>query len=506
MSVFKPGQVVSYRGKTGIVDGVNRTPGMVDVRYGRLVKRHAASDLMQDAKSNPRRARSRRGVKTNPKRLNTGNKNRLKKLIFKYREAISYRGWKAVEADWAAKSKAEKDKLLADFAQLAVRVEKESGILSREDQRRLHAEEGVLATYRPLQEENNKRPERFKRQEEEERKAFTRRISSLVDARKGEIEEAEKLNQPNVPVKLTDEEAKKIAHAEGYEPLPKFSDLIQKQFDFLEQERTKVEAVLKADSKIGPVQISGISPRKTLTREDQAKLRSDANLAKSAKKVTPASSGRGTKSRVRQGEKAPAYFGKNKVGFEVRPDPPRFPVVEDAEGNHVPQLDNLCGNPIDGTIYILAVKESGDGVRRDISRVTTVADVEEAKAYFEKLSPGEDVWPSTPAEQIRKVQAWLRDTKNFYESYTRYKVNERTETGRIQKPYSVEDVKLINDGGVLITGKPRVRKARKSLSTKGRLQISGSPAARASSTRLSCRGKPIFSRRPREMATSPSSQ
>jgi hypothetical protein len=67
LALFKPGQKVSYRGKQGVVDDVDLTPGMVDVKYpGGLVKRHSKADLSSVARKNsgkrsrkPRRPRRR---------------------------------------------------------------------------------------------------------------------------------------------------------------------------------------------------------------------------------------------------------------------------------------------------------------------------------------------------------------------------------------------------------------------------------------------------------------
>lgn len=50
--MFKPGQPVVYRGKQGTVEAVGLTPGMVDVRYGALVKRHAMAEVQAVARNN----------------------------------------------------------------------------------------------------------------------------------------------------------------------------------------------------------------------------------------------------------------------------------------------------------------------------------------------------------------------------------------------------------------------------------------------------------------------
>lgn len=50
--MFRKGQPVVYRGQQGVVEAVNLTPGMVDVRYGSLVKRHAAGEVQAVARRN----------------------------------------------------------------------------------------------------------------------------------------------------------------------------------------------------------------------------------------------------------------------------------------------------------------------------------------------------------------------------------------------------------------------------------------------------------------------
>lgn len=52
MSSFRKGQTVSVRGQSGVVEGIDLTPGMIDVRYGRLVKRHKASEVFPVARNN----------------------------------------------------------------------------------------------------------------------------------------------------------------------------------------------------------------------------------------------------------------------------------------------------------------------------------------------------------------------------------------------------------------------------------------------------------------------
>lgn len=525
MAVFKPGQTVTCRGKSGVVEAVDRTPGMVDVRYGRLVKRHAASELAHGAKANPRRPRRSRRVKANPfapKPVPRPPKitDKLGRSIRKHEEAISFREWEAVEAEWAAKSRIEKERLLSAFRETFREVEREQGVLRPSDIKLLHREEGVLATYTPLKEKWGKTglPALFAEAENKERKLLAEAVSALQSARESKIKavkaenvkivssneriaaENEKLAADetatgkkkkmrrlrDVPRPLSTKQAEELAIARGFGPTPTFSTLVgmsrQKLLSGLAQARAELKEArsLSATSFVPSAptrkkteveeQLDPVKQAEVDAAREKKRIRAqgERTLAKRSAKVTPTTGRRKQRVRVRSKESAPAYFANAKVGFEAHPDPPRFPVV-----GGEPQLNNLCGNPIDGTIYILAVKESGEGVRRDISRVTTAADVQATREERKKLNNGVDDWDDLDAAtHLKLVKEWLKG-KGFFETYSRYKVNEPTELGRVKEPYSAADVEYINEGGVFLTGKPRVRKARKSMTPKGRLQISG---------------------------------
>jgi len=74
MPRFRPGQSVAFRGREGVVEAVDLTPGMVDVRYGPLVKRHKAGEVSPLARTNrgrrPRKARKGRKGATQRARFN----------------------------------------------------------------------------------------------------------------------------------------------------------------------------------------------------------------------------------------------------------------------------------------------------------------------------------------------------------------------------------------------------------------------------------------------------
>ena len=52
MARLRPGQTVYFHGRKGVIEALDLTPGMADVRYGTLVKRHKKADLSLRARRN----------------------------------------------------------------------------------------------------------------------------------------------------------------------------------------------------------------------------------------------------------------------------------------------------------------------------------------------------------------------------------------------------------------------------------------------------------------------
>jgi len=579
MAKFRIGQTVTYRGKSGVVDGVDRTPGMVDVKYdGRLVKRHRAEDLSPAARANPRVRRN-----SAPEVVRLQRKSReLGKLKDYFR-------WKAAHA---AMTNFEKKK--ARFQAILDKEEKKSGrMLTLRDQRMLAKELGILpwlekakyenipqaqgvaqvakeagitsgtspsaamakirsaqqridAEIAAIAEAEQRRRTEFDPSKDE--KAWEAERSRVVKAAAASVKAADGTTPRSMAEKAVEDaqtaletQTKKLASMKGEEyvyrsqenfkrtgkllsleeerrftnialghdpsseSLPtnkqnyaleqlrqygRFYLVRERSEDYIAQEKaqakaqgalTKAERALErltpdkeeaAKQILAEWQQAGVTDAKSwrefktkqaaeqlgiesVQGRTMAQLVLDATAEAQQKrdqykklKPTPTQAARGVVQRVRFQEKT-SGFTEGRVSFRAYPDPPRFPVT--SEGI---DPEELCGNPIDSTIYILQIPTTQT---RKINHIITDGDVDQAKEWWAKekatKTRGDDPepWPEEGTPAFLDAMKNYFKSKGFYTMYPRYKEVARSEMGKFKIPFTAEDVQQLKVGQVFGT-------------------------------------------------------
>jgi len=381
---------VQFRGKAGVVEAVDLTPGMVDVRYGRLVKRHSASDLSHAARANTGRRRPKRGrgrrARWNPgadeaheaaqaaltaaqeeKRAAEKAHRRSLKEEQRFRE---YGSWKRLY-DEAQSRPALPAKLKQVAAQLQA-IEREQGPLRREDAERFFAEAGVLEDHIrwvALSDAWKGAPAMAQR-----RKELIEQLSLASSATDRELAEAirvtEKGARDRLAVALGEVQAvQKVA--EQAAALAETEAATVKEQKAAEREAKKKEPkppapepteaeIAAADAADKHARRLAADERKEGRDRRREVLSSEsARWEKRRERELGTSEPGTTEHGARSGEREAAALlssdhaaveRSGAVNFFVLPDPPRFEREWRTPSKY---FGELCGNPIDGSIYVL---------------------------------------------------------------------------------------------------------------------------------------------------------
>jgi hypothetical protein len=295
MASLRVGQRVLVRGQEGVIEALDLTPGMADVRYGSLVKRHRKDLLVPSgsARSNPKLRGRKSGRKSSRKGRRRARRNTSTEKSFAAR-------LRAAESNWE----------------------------------RIHAEVDA-------QHQAGSRPSK-------------RLMESLLKAKDAVTSLRLEMSKPPRPVR-----AKKEGEG-GEEP---------------KTQRTRKR-------RLRPARGSG---------------------GKRKEKVGS--------SRVSGGALQLQFRSEGAAWFTVK-DPPRF------EGGAYAMEPRLCGNPIDGTMYVIAVA----GTRRSVGHVVNEVDAAEALALWMAKHRGEE--PESMEEVLntiagkygaRRVQ--VQGKESFLEAY-----------------------------------------------------------------------------------------
>ena len=337
---------------------------MVDVRYGSLEKRHRAEDLSPIARRNSEDAQLQAASRARAK---------AEREVAEFQE---YLAWEKLYKRYQAGEPAPA-KLKNAFLQLK-EIEAEEGRLSPQDVQLLFRQwgvEGQYAAWSELQDSPKKAPKMHQLRKRLEGKkpaaddaALKKRLQRRAQgARKKEREARAQLDELQALRAQEAAAAQAEAAAEAARKKAQREDPVW----IAERERLQREAEEAAQAKW-----KAEAPARKRARQEEGK----AERKKRKKRL--AAAGRGAKASMRLGptagkQKEPirralrrmstADLGEGK--FFSLPDPPRF---EESRRGHV--LPELCGNPLDGTMYLIALPRA----QRALVHILTVEDWKKA--------------------------------------------------------------------------------------------------------------------------------
>jgi hypothetical protein len=419
MARFKQGQHVSFGGKEGVVEDVDLTPGMVDVRYGRLVKRHSAEDLVHAARENSGRRRRRKPRQRRRARWNPD--------------------LPAVPADRLVELKAELEQVLADRARLISQAHSLEG-----------AGKGPPRTPTAGTPDRRGSPER---QEEARRERAVRGLSYM---------------------RATDAEGRTLPGSPEWEEVTKNAARLHLLGLNLQDRIHRLER--------GLPEVEPPPVRRELTPEQQEEYddaRAQRSRADTGGRKLKVAKGRPPKRKQQVGAERGKITSLQVKGgkFLTLPDPPRFPKSRSGKR----YIDELCGNPLDGTLYVLAMPQQ----TRWIHHTVTNADAQEVLGLALTKDLDETTFWSDPAA-VRRNFKLLMERQGFtdlQEKGTDWMSNEEGVSTIV--PFTAADVAQIRLGVMPSAQFSRIKKA------KGRTGA-GKPQAKDLSEENMKRRDPLF--------------
>jgi len=377
---FRPGQSVLFRGKEGVVENVDLTPGMVDVRYGRLVKRHSAGDLqvVGGTKSNPRRNPKKKGPPKPPEPTRVDAANDLRgaedKLQSLKRALGQAQTRRTQFQDWALWERAfdiaegrlpdpRTPAYEAAIGELKA-IEAKQGPLQKRDRLAVLKKHGVVDINHMWGRVLSARGELQKRKDQ--RAAFP---------------DQERLNTAQYLTELSGDVAKAQERIKRQE---KEVAALRRRFKAFPKKQRQAAPATTRQGRTEPIPgthpltgkaLKGVST--PVRRKETSTLRDDAFTV-------------GGNQVVQAG-----------AAWLVLPDPPRLTEKIVGRGYY----DELCGNPIDGMMYVLAVSTK----RRPLPFVVKEPEWAEAYAGLKKtgrISPQSR--PEDVGEQVvREIAAGM---------------------------------------------------------------------------------------------------
>jgi hypothetical protein len=516
MARFKPGQSVRYNGQHGVVEAVDLTPGMLDVRYGQLVKRHVAADVTPTARANPRQRRPQRKDRTYtrawdrnspvrrnpPVRRNTGDDEAYKTKRAEYAAATAAQAEAASaltlaerthkdaqdEAVRAERKKTRSVKARTDLSayltwkklydkalteppvpqrlQAAVlklrKIEKRQGPLQRRDAEQFFRREGVLdqhVLWGAMRNAAQVAPEMI---------ALRAGLSKRL----------------RVPASTPLSELKKIAEARAAGAENAFTSAAEAAKTALTQKKAATTAEKSAAAwKAGSKPSKRKKPKRELTPDELVvREAEEAKEARAAHKTKVAGDkierarrgeeveragqtweGRRTRERytpepgttehqARGGGEAAVLLSADTAEMErgadahffVLPDPPRFEKSWKAPNQY---FQELCGNPVDGSMYVLRL--SG----KVVSTPRLITTGEWKKLKREWTSRGKDnVWPEPGAyEEVTALLTRLLKGQGYTVSARGRRREDQPDATQPKKLvfFTADDVHRMNIGDVI---------------------------------------------------------
>lgn len=409
MAKFRQGQDVVVRGKRGVVEAFGLTPEMVDVRYGHLVKRHHYTDVQAVAKNNTgRRRKSPSRGRRNPEAEDAYKAHQARvDALREQQELLEAREAEAAEARLVAGKSIDSAVAYAtwskdydlyqkgywqDSPELAEAREsiREDGLRSERDVRARLTQHGVLEEYQEW--------DRFRQVPDAapDMAAWARQVgggspAQIMKRLKGQFTRAKKTH--GAATRAVKPVAAELAELEGQTLGLQAAERAETRAGQVAKKAAKAQAELdawneqRAAKGLPPVDVLPEAEYVPMTPAQQALEkarektdREEKQKAESRKlKKAP---GAPIKRKAQVSDRATKYSAAGTAVLASRegarwmalPDPPRF------EGG----MTQLCGNPIDGTMYVIAVKTEG----RYLNHVITNEEWDSAYAAWSVNHPG----------------------------------------------------------------------------------------------------------------------